>query len=125
MYTWLRENPHRLHLGQVGLRLRVNSTDRAIQPADISGIEQKLDLWSGILTSRFTLAGEAVMVKTAVHPELDVLAVQIDSVLIGSQQLAVRFAFPYGSPEMAAAVWDKTDRHRSEVIRQSRNSARI
>src|SRR6185295_14015717 len=101
-----------------------NGTDRPIQPADISGIEQKLDLWSGILTSRFTLAGEAVTVKTAVHPELDLLAVAIDSVLLGSY-LAVRFAFPYGSPEMSAADWDKTDRHRSEVIRQSRNSARI
>ena len=124
LYNWLRENPHRLHLGLVGLRLRLNG-GREAQPSDISSFEQKLDLWTGILTSRFKLEGEAVTVKTAVHPDLDLLAVGIDSTLVRARRLAVRFAFPYGSPEMAAADWDKSERHRSDVIKQTRNGARI
>jgi protein-glucosylgalactosylhydroxylysine glucosidase len=124
LYKWLRENPHRLHLGMVGLRLLL-SGGREAEASDISGVEQRLDLWTGILTSRFNVEGEPVTVKTAVHPDFDLLAVAIESTLIGAQRLAVRFAFPYGSTEMTAADWDKSSQHRSEIIRQTRNGTRI
>ena len=124
LYKWLRENPHRLHLGQIGLRLR-RSDGREAQPTDVSAIAQSLDLWTGILTSRFKFEGEPVRVKTAVHPDLDLLSVAIESNLIGAQRLAVRIAFPYGSVEMQAADWSKLDRHRSEVISQSKNTVDI
>src|SRR6267378_1121807 len=70
LYKWLRENPHRLHLGQVGLRLWLSGS-REAEASDISGAEQRLDLRTGILTSRFKLEGESVTVKNAVHPDLD------------------------------------------------------
>src|SRR5215510_2078915 len=38
LYNWLRENPHRLHLGEIGLRLMV-SDQREARAADISDIE--------------------------------------------------------------------------------------
>src|SRR5215831_6813201 len=77
LFNWLRENPHRLHLGQIGLVL--TKGEGPVSAADISDIEQELDLWTGTLTSRFTLADDQFLVRTAVHPDYDLLAVQITS----------------------------------------------
>ncbi|MGH9880576.1 MAG: glycoside hydrolase family 65, partial [Pyrinomonadaceae bacterium] len=115
LYNWLRENPHRLHLGRIGLRLLVDDKEEATA-ADLTDIEQRLDLWQGMLTSRFKFKGEATIVRTAVHPTLDLLAVEIESGLIRDGRLAVRFAFPYGSPQMQAADWEQPGRHESGVL---------
>jgi hypothetical protein len=114
LYDWLRENPHRLHLGRVALRLSAPGRGEA-QLSDITEVEQRLDLWAGILTSRFRVWGEPVTVKTAVHPDADILAVSIESSLISRGMLSVRFAFPYGSPSMQAADWQKPGSHRTRV----------
>lgn len=66
LYNWLRENPHRLHLGQIGLRL-MTADRREARAADISDIEQKLDLWTGVLTSRFKSEGKPVMQDCLSH----------------------------------------------------------
>lgn len=124
LYNWLRENPHRLHLGQIGLRL-MDAGQREIQVSAISDIEQRLDLWTGTLTSRFNLEGEQVTVTTAVHPDLDLLAVRVESSLISAGRLAVRFAFPYGSTEMSAAEWEQPARHQSKLISQTANRAEL
>ncbi len=124
MFDWLRQSPHRLHLGNVGLRILKSDTSE-IQSADVADVEQKLDLWTGIITSRFKIEGKIVSVKTAVHPTLDLLAVSVESALIGEKLLAVRFAFPYGSPEMNAAEWNKPESHESKIINQSADSAEI
>lgn len=114
LYDWLRENPHRLHLGRVGLLLK-NSRGEEAKLSGITEIEQRLDLWSGVITSRFRVWGERVIVRTAVHPEQDALAVSIESSLFRRDALGVRFAFPYGSPSMQAADWQHPERHRTEV----------
>lgn len=124
LYNWLRENPHRLHLGQLGLRL-LTSGNREAQVSDIQDIEQKLDLWTGTLTSRFTVAGKPVVIKTTVHPQLDLLAVAIESPLISEGKLAIRFAFPYGSPVMQAADWKQPDRHKTNVSQQKRSAVEL
>ena len=124
LFNWLRENPHRLHLGRIGLRL--TTTDRKEgRLSDISEIKQRLDLWRGILTSRFRFQGEPVIVKTAAHPTLDLLAVAIESNLITSGRLAIGFAFPYGSPSMQAADWKQPAAHVSELLRATRNRAEL
>jgi len=124
LFTWLRENPHRLHLGQIGLRL-LRADRREARLADISDIDQKLDLWTGILTSRFKFEGRPVMVSTSVHPKLDLLAVGIESGLIDEGRLAVRLAFPYGSPEMSAADWEQPGRHQSRLVGRTASRAEI
>src|SRR3989337_2054513 len=78
LFDWLRENPHRLHLGQIGFRLVKRNGSEAV-PSDIGNIEQKLDLWTGTIHSSFTLDGTPVKVRTAVHPILDMLAVSVES----------------------------------------------
>ena len=111
LYNWLRENPHRLHLGKIGLRLNKST------PNALAAVHQTLDLWTGILDSSFQIDGVPVSVRTCCHPECDLLAVSIRSRL----RLPVVFEFPYGSPQMHAADWDHPERHRSTPSRQSPN----
>ena len=118
LYNWLRENPHRLNLGQIGLRIRLNAGVEA-RPEDVNEIEQELDLWSGVLTSAFEIEGKPVMVRTAVHPDNDLLAVIVESPLIEEGRLAISFKFPYGSPEMQAADWRLPARHQSKLVDQT------
>ncbi len=101
LFDWLRENPHRLHLGRVGFDLAA--------PGQVSEAEQKLDLWSGILHSEFTWKERRVVVETACHPEEDAVAVSIRN------GPAVRIDFPYGSGAMNAADWKQPERHRSTL----------
>src|SRR5215471_1966804 len=124
LYNWLRENPHRMHLGRISLRLLV-ADGREARVSDVAHIEQRLDLWSGLLTSRFTVADKPVTVRTAVHPELDLLAVLVQSSLIGEEKVAVRFAFPYADPGIEAADWGKPERHRTTVVARNHNRAII
>jgi hypothetical protein len=134
LYNWLRANPHRLHLGRIGLHLTAISGSK-VQAKDLNDIEQKLDLWSGILTSLFKLEDKQVVVKTAVHPNKDLLAVTIESKLIDEGRLAVRFAFPYGLPAAAqiaswdkyisAADWQQPDKHESVITKRTKEQVEI
>jgi hypothetical protein len=95
LYNWLRENPHRLHLGRIGFDLE----------GDIQPLGQMLDLWSGVLRSRFRYREREVEVETCCHPTLDLLAVRVNA------PLPVIFEFPYGSPEINAADWSHPEKH--------------
>jgi protein-glucosylgalactosylhydroxylysine glucosidase len=99
LYDWLRENPHRLHLGRAGFAME--------SPQQLRDAQQTLDLWTGILESRFSYEGRAVRVETACHPQLDLIAVRVEG------SLPVRFEFPYGSPAMNAAGREQPERHTS------------
>jgi protein-glucosylgalactosylhydroxylysine glucosidase len=109
LFNWLRENPHRLNLARIGLWL----DGKPVTPGQFHPIEQKLDLWTGTIESKFELLGQAVRVRTCCHPELDALAVQVDSALL--PRLAVVLEFPYGSTDMNASDWNAPQRHRTAV----------
>ncbi len=117
LYQWLRENPHRLHLGRIGF-CRANS-GKEIQASELAEIKQELDLWRGAISSSFRSEGKPVTVQTAVHPRQDVVAVSIRSPLISDSTLAVRFEFPYASSSMQAADWQQKFRHQTIAIRKS------
>lgn len=123
LYDWLRENPHRLHLGQIGLSL--SRGEGAAQLSDISEIRQRLDLWTGTLHSRFKVAGAEVYVRTAVHPDFELLAVSIESRMIRDRRLAVSLNFPYGSPEMHAADWNSPGQHQTSLVRPTKHAVRF
>jgi len=114
LFDWLRENPHRLHLGQIGFDF-----GPAAKPEDISEIEQRLDLWSGIIHIRFRYRGEPIYVQTVVHPEVDLLVVNVESKLIETGVASLRIRFPYGSSSMQVVDWDKPDRHKSDITFQA------
>ena len=126
LFNWLRQNPHRFNLGQVGLYLLRSGVQASI--SDISDINQKLDLLSATLESNFKFDGFPIFVRTAVHPKRDLLAVEINSYLVRrvdpSSRLGVRFGFPYASSDMSAADWTSYQKHKATITR-SGNSVRI
>ncbi|MFD0206792.1 MULTISPECIES: hypothetical protein [Saccharothrix] len=114
---WLRANPHRLDLARIGLVVDGTSPD----PVDLREARQRLDLWTGTITSAFLLAGTPFRVTTCCHPEVDALGFRVAS----PGRFAVRLAFPYGSESWHdAADWDSPDRHES-VLHVPADGARI
>ncbi len=110
---WLLENPHRLNLGRIGLALTRRSGGEA-DITDLIDISQTLNLWEGVLYSRFRFAGVPVTVETCVHPDRDILAVRIETGLLerGECRLAISFPYPAaGEPD--GSDWDGPERHRT------------
>ena len=92
--AWLRANPHTQPLGRLAIAY-THRDGRPLALADVGAIDQRLDLWHGVLTSAYTIDGERVVVTTAVDPDRDTLAVRIVSPLL-ARGLAVRLALPRG-----------------------------
>lgn len=120
--NYLRENPHRLHLGRIGFRLAYTS-GRPARPEDLADVRQTLDLWNGVIESHFQFDGQAVDVTTVCHPALDAVAVQVKSPLLGEGRLGIEWQFPYGSAGMTAADWDHPEAHTTSLTRSSANTA--
>ena len=125
LFDWLRENPHRLHLGQIGFRLLKNDYRTEASVSDVSNIYQKLNLWNGTITSKFRFEGRDVGVTTAVHPTLDLIAVQLGSWGIAAGNIQIRFSFPYGSSSVAATDWQQSGKHLTAEIRRSKNGVSL
>jgi hypothetical protein len=89
---WLRQNPHDLPLARIGFVL----DGKPLAASEISEVYQHLDLWHGVLDSRYSLAGRPVHVTTAVHSDRDLVAARIDSPLLAEGRLAVTMRFPRG-----------------------------
>ncbi|HEY9509745.1 MAG TPA: hypothetical protein VIV82_07780 [Verrucomicrobiae bacterium] len=119
---WLRKNPHRLDLGQVGLILVRQDGSRA-EIGDLSQVEQTLDLWNGVLHSRFQFDGERVEVQTLCHPSRDLLGVRIVSPLLKTGRLKVQIHFPYGTGAPVTADWTQPDAHETSLERTSDHAA--
>lgn len=115
LYDYLRENPHRLHLGRIGLVLKKADGTEA-KPEDISKIDQKLDLWTGVIESRFEFDGELVVVRTAADTNFGAVAFEIDSSLVGKGRVGVRVAFPYGAQNMNATDWTHPEAHETKAV---------
>lgn len=107
---WLRDNPHRLDLGQIGFVL-TKGNGTAAQTNDLSDIDQKLDLWHGILVSRFSLEGRPVEVETVCHPDMDLIAVRVVSRLLRDGRCRIALRFPYGTGDTITADWTKPEAH--------------
>jgi len=112
---WFRSNPHRLHLGIIGIELEDD-----IRPVDIGNINQQLDLWNGVIHSKFTLKSNEVEVTTVCHPQRNLISARISS----SMRPAVKFHFAYPTGEFAdyGCDWAKNERHSTTVIHQEQHS---
>jgi hypothetical protein len=122
--SWLRGNPHRLDLGQIGFVLTKRAGERA-QINDLADIDQKLDLWNGILLSRFTLDGEPVEVQTVCHPERDLIAVRVTSRLLRDGQVRIALRFPYGTGDTATADCTKPEAHETHFDQDGPDACRF
>ena len=68
--NWLRANPHRIHLGMIGLQLFMKDGKEAAI-GNITNNDQSLYLWTGTIESNFTIDGTPVKVLTICHPDQD------------------------------------------------------
>jgi len=107
---WLRSNPHRLHLGQIGFVLK-HADGSPAQTNELTDIHQHLDLWNGEIISHFKFDGELVDVETVCDSKSDTVAVHVKSSLLKSPRLAIQIHFPYGTGATTTADWTKPDAH--------------
>jgi hypothetical protein len=106
---WLRANPHRLELGQIGFVF----AGKALP--EVAEALQHLDLWGGVIDSSFVVDGHEVRVRTLCAPDEDVVAVRVESTAL-TAGLGVRFAFPYGSGAWGnGADWSRSAAHSTTV----------
>lgn len=121
---YLRANPHRLGLGRIGLEMtRADGTTVVIE--DLKNIEQRLNIWEGIMTSTFEVDGVPVRVQTAAHPTRDQLGTRIESALIRSGRLKVRIAYPYGYGQFGPEYqdWTKPEAHQTVMTKRGETGA--
>ena len=119
-YHWLRQNPHRLQLGRISFRF-LDDQGQEVSVDDVTSIEQKLDLWTGVIHSHFLVDGHPVEVTTGCHSDHDSIGVKVVSPLIQEERLQVFILFP--APDIthngwAKAIhpdWDNDRRHTSEL----------
>lgn len=120
---YFRINPHRLNLGNVALVIKDGKGQ--IKEGDIKDIDQQLDLYSGVITSRFSALGKPVTVKTACMPCEDAMIYSINSHLLSSGKVSVCLSLPYPSGKHADAAtdWGNEDKHASRIIKRTGKSA--
>jgi hypothetical protein len=122
---YFRENPHPVPLGQISLIYK----NQPLTPEALSNIDQRLDLWTGVVHSSYTVAGQPVSVETAAHGSDNIVAVRIESPLLESGDLQVRFRFPYSYQvsvkNKPPFIWDQAERHRTTVETRRAGFARL
>ncbi|WP_162053407.1 hypothetical protein [Pontibacter pamirensis] len=116
--NWLRTNPHRLHLGVIGLvLLKENGEQVPIQ--ELQHINQTLNLWTGKIESRYEVEGTPVTVELYGHQEKDGFAARVTSPLIAQNRLKVSFKFPFGADchVCPGYNWEDEDKHTTTLAR--------
>ena len=110
---WYRINPHRLHLGCIGFE--------GLKPEDVKDIDQTLDMWNGVLNSRFNVNGKAYEVQTSCDPDSDLVAVKLSDE--AKNPILFRFPYPTGQHADDACDWNKDELHSTEIIDKEDNFA--
>jgi hypothetical protein len=116
---WLIGNPNRINLGRVGLTYK----GATLSKSNITDPMQELDLWQGIITSTFKVAGKIVKVVTQGDFDSDAVAISIESDLVQTGDLQVELDFPYPpihstqyKYEVFAGVYDFPLNHTTELV---------
>lgn len=110
---YLRANPHRLHLGIVAFD--------GIQAADLSQINQTLDMWDGIVSSEYLCKGKPMKVLTSCDAEKDMIVAQI--VDAGKHSVSIKFPYPTGAHSDDACDWSEDRPHSVALINVGKNTA--
>jgi len=116
--AYLRANPHQTSLSQIGFVLLKEDGSQA-SAEDLRNTHQVLNLWQGILNSRFQLDNKDVEVETLCHPELDMIAVSVKSQLLKSGRLRISLKFPYASGVWGTnpSSWEHPDKHITQIMK--------
>lgn len=116
---WFRQNPHRLHLGNVGFDIYKKDGSLA-GINDIQNINQTLNMWSGEIHSQFTVENIPVDVITYSHQYLDAIGVKVSSALLKEGRILIRFKFPYPTGGWAdmGNNYSNEDKHQSAFYKK-------
>ncbi|KAJ7621325.1 hypothetical protein FB45DRAFT_992308 [Roridomyces roridus] len=121
MQQWMISNPNRVNLGAVGLVFRSQSGEVLnVTEADLTAVEQELDLWTGTLTSKFQFQG--VSAQT-----VDNVGVTISSPLLKSGQLGLFVDFPWNDGSLKfsdpfVGTWNNASIHTTTLNTTTRGS---
>lgn len=122
---YFRENPQPMPLGQFSFVL----FGEPLRTEDIAGVDQTLDLWTGVVTSKLLVRGEPLEVITAAHGSGAVVGVQARSPLIARGDLQVRLRFPYAYRVNIAHkppfIWDQPEKHTTALAVSAPDHARF
>ena len=125
---WLRKNPRIHPLGQISLDF-TKADGSPLLPEDIRNPEQTLDLWRGVITSRYEVEGKRVEVTTVCHPGRDMVAFRIKSDLVARGRLGAKLAFPRGHDlavkNTPGLDWSKPESHTTRVGSTGGRGARL
>lgn len=124
--NWFRENVHRLQLGNLGfLILKKDGSEAGIK--DIKDIRQQLDLWTGKISSHFTVEGEAVDVETYGDQQIDAVGAKVTSNLLKEGRLKIRLRFPFPSNAFSdfGTNYKNPPKHTSSIETNLKNEAVI
>lgn len=124
--NWLRSNPHRLHLGLIGLTID-KSSGEPVKLEDLEGVRQELDLWTGKITSRYSIEGVPVTVELYGHQTDDQVAFRVISPLIKAGRLRVSLRFPYGAAchVCPGYNWEAADKHQTTIVDSGNQAAAL
>ena len=124
---WLTKNPHRYNLGRIGFRLlREDGTEA--REIDLGNARQEIDLWTGVVYSRFELNRKEVKVRTVCHPDKDMIGVSIESELLNDGNMSIYLDFPYHDGRYFKHYigrYDTISGHTSTFEKLAPNSVRI
>ena len=120
--TWMFDNPHIINLGRLRL---VRRHGCSLTPSDIAGLRRTLDLWTGLQTSPYQIAGQEVNAETCVHPDVDLVAVRVESPLVANGELEAALDFAYPSLKNSAWVGDFTQTSGHATIATCQGGRRI
>jgi hypothetical protein len=114
---WLISNPNRVNLGRIGLFfLDSQKNVMNISESDLTNVTQTLDLWTGAMTSQFSLSGEDVTVTTFSAQNSSTVGINVQSALLQAGRLGIFLNFPWndGSQKFSAPFvgsWNETSNH--------------
>jgi len=113
--TWLRSNPHRVHLGMIGMHITGNDGIE-IRIEDLENPVQKLNLWTGEIESRFSVDDIPVNVKTICHPDIDMISARISTRLISAKRLKIKIHFPLGVSSPNGYDFSEPGKHSTVIL---------
>lgn len=119
---WLRESPHRIHLGMIGLEM-VKKDGSTVSISDLQNPQQELNLWTGQMSSTFAIEGQSVKVETLGNPDLDGISVRISSSLLHEGRLKIKIRLPLGVPQRLSYSFAQNQIHQSALLTQKNHRA--
>ena len=121
---YFRENPARLQLGNIGFEI-IKKDGTIAGSQDLQNIKQVLNLWTGEITSNFTIDGQAVNVVTVADAGKDIIAVNVTSALLKEKRIKIKFRFPYPSNAFAdmGTNYKSADAHQTVLSQPGANTA--